>query len=74
MASFIQMPCQIVRGGRRVDLPVAVVEPLARGLPPDWSSGCTQCLAMLNSKITLEVGVRIAPDPYRPSSDKKGEL
>ena len=56
-AAMIQMPCQIVRSGTTVDLPVAVVEPLARGLPA--AGGAAARLLVVLKRDNPEVGVRM---------------
>ena len=56
-AAMIQMPCQIVRIGTAVDLPAAVVEPVARGLPA--AGGAAARLLAVLRREDAEVGVRM---------------
>src|SRR5262249_27983359 len=55
--------------GSSIDLPVAVVEPVARSLPPAGRAAA-RLLAMLNG-VTLKSG-SVCPDPSGPSNEEWG--
>ena len=56
-AAVIEMPCQIVRSRPAADLPAAVVEPVARGLPA--VGGAAECMQVVLRDWSPEVGVRM---------------
>ena len=70
-AAFIQMPCQLVRSGRPVDLPAAVVEPVAGGLPAAGRAAATD--AGCAEGWTSEVGVRMPRSVWAIETRKTGE-
>ena len=70
-AAFIQMPCQIVRGGRAVDLPDAVLEPVA-GRVPAVGGAAAWVLAVLKDEPPKSGSG--CPDPQRPPSDERGVM
>ena len=56
-AAVIELPCQVVRGGRAVDLPAAVVESVARGVAA--AGGAAAGVLVVLTRGGDEVGVRM---------------
>ena len=68
-AAVIEMPCQIVRTRRAVDLPAAVVEPVAGGVPA--AGGAAAGLLVVLRAWPLKSGSG-CPDPCGPPSEERG--
>ena len=67
-AAFIQMPCQIVRGGRRLIYRLLSWNPWQGGLPTT-SRAASRVLALLRKK-NLKSGSG-CPDPHGPSREER---
>ncbi|MGC1721416.1 MAG: hypothetical protein WA746_20710, partial [Isosphaeraceae bacterium] len=68
-AAMIEIPCQIVRGGRRLVYRLAVLESVAGCLPA--AGGAAQWLLAVLSPANLKPGSG-CPGPCRPSKRQRG--